>query len=82
MLHDLRESGAIEQDSDFVAFLHRPEYYGITTFEDGSSTEGICQFIISKYRDGRLGGHDLKFIPQKVTFKSIGDENYEPFVDF
>ena len=85
-LHHLRESGSLEQDADFVAFLHRPEYYDVETFDSGpkagQSTAGICQFIIRKYRDGKLGGYDIKFIPEKVSFKSIDEEKDEPFSDF
>ena len=71
-LSDLRESGAIEQDADMVAFLYRPEYYDIDEFEDGTSTEGVAQLIVGKYRDGRLSTYDLKFIPERVTFKTMG----------
>ncbi|MDD3052538.1 MAG: replicative DNA helicase, partial [Candidatus Cloacimonetes bacterium] len=46
-LSDLRESGAIEQDADMVLFIHRPEYYGITTDSDGNSLLGMAEIIIA-----------------------------------
>jgi replicative DNA helicase len=48
MLSDLRESGAIEQDADIVAFIHRPSYY---TNEDDRTGE----LLIEKNRDGATG---------------------------
>ena len=44
-LSDLRESGAIEQDADLVIFIHRPEYYGLDTDEEGNSLRGIAEII-------------------------------------
>lgn len=61
MLSDLRESGAIEQDADIVMFLYRAEYYGLTEMEDGSSTAGMADLIISKNRSGSLANIELKF---------------------
>ncbi len=51
-LSDLRDSGAIEQDADLVAFLYRPEYY----FNCGENDEykNIIEFIIAKHRNGAL----------------------------
>jgi len=53
-LSDLRESGAIEQDADIVAFLMRPEYYNIGEVEledlGTISTKGLMMFIIAKNR--------------------------------
>jgi replicative DNA helicase len=51
-LSDLRESGSIEQDADIVMFLYRAEYYGITTTEEGQSTNGLAEVIIGKQRNG------------------------------
>ncbi len=62
MLSDLRESGSIEQDADVVMFLYRPEYYGLTTDEDGESTAGVCEVIIGKQRNGPVDKVKLHFI--------------------
>lgn len=51
-LSDLRESGAIEQDADVVAFIHRDWMSGLQTKEDGSSTEREADLVIRKWRDG------------------------------
>lgn len=68
ILSDLRESGDIEQDADIVMFLYRPEYYGIKQDEAGNSTQGICEILISKHRNGRLADIPLKFNGSKQMF--------------
>jgi replicative DNA helicase len=59
LLSDLRESGSIEQDSDMVIFIHRPEYYKITKDAFGRSTKNLIELIIAKHRNGNIG--DFKF---------------------
>jgi replicative DNA helicase len=51
-LSDLRESGSLEQDADTVVFLYRPEYYKIKQYENGDSTENICELDVQKSRHG------------------------------
>ncbi|MDR3095057.1 MAG: replicative DNA helicase [Bacteroidales bacterium] len=67
-LSDLRESGAIEQDADLVAFIHRPEYYGFTEDDQGNSLIGIAEIIIAKHRNGAIGDVNLKFKPEFAKF--------------
>lgn len=59
LLSDLRESGAIEQDADMVAFIDRPAMYGaqmITTTRYGLiSSEGVGVLHITKNREGATG---------------------------
>lgn len=69
MLSDLRESGAIEQDADIVMFLFRPEYYGLTTYEDGTSTQGIAEIIIAKQRNGPTGKAKAHFHSSFTLFE-------------
>jgi replicative DNA helicase len=73
-LADLRESGAIEQDADIVAFIHRPEYYGFAQDEEGNSLEGIAEIIISKHRNGALDDVRLSF--KKHFAKFVEPETY------
>jgi replicative DNA helicase len=61
LLSDLRESGSLEQDADVVAFLFRPEYYGITEDEEGHSTSGLGEYIVAKQRNGPTGIAQMKF---------------------
>jgi len=71
ILSDLRESGAIEQDADIVSFIYRPEYYGLTTDENGESQEGIGEIIIAKHRNGSLGTIRLQFVSEFARFENI-----------
>ena len=67
-LSDLRESGAIEQDADVVAFIHRPEYYGLTTSENGLPTAGMAEIIIAKHRNGEVTDVPMRFIKEQAKF--------------
>lgn len=77
-LSDLRDSGAIEQDADIVMFLHRPEYYGIMTDEEGQSTAGMAQLIVAKHRNGATKDIRLRFTPKYVKFESCKNANPKP----
>ncbi len=63
-LADLRESGSIEQDSDTVMILHRPERY-----EPGQH-EGIVEVIVAKQRNGPIGEINLAFIKQYMRYEN------------
>jgi replicative DNA helicase len=47
MLSDLRESGSLEQDSDMVILLHRPD-----AFERDDPRGGEADLILGKHRNG------------------------------
>jgi len=47
LLSDLRESGSIEQDSDMVILVHRPDLY-----EPETERAGEADLIIAKHRNG------------------------------
>jgi replicative DNA helicase len=67
-LGDLRESGAIEQDSDVVMFIYRDEYYHPERVE----TKGIAEVVIAKHRQGAVGKVDMTFLPEFTLFADMG----------
>jgi len=76
-LSDLRESGAIEQDADFVGFLYRPEYYNITQTDEGIPTKNMCEFIVAKNRHGKLDTILMTFLGAYSAFTNfLEDDNY------
>jgi replicative DNA helicase len=77
LLSDLRESGAIEQDADIVSFIYRPEYYGLTEWDDEERTpcEGQAEFIVAKHRNGGLDNIKMKFIGRLAKFTDL-DEGF------
>ena len=79
-LSDLRESGAIEQDADIVAFIHRPEYYGLEEIQKGHQTlpsKGYGEIIVAKQRDGITGKAPFRYnenLTRITGFDYFGDE--------
>ncbi|HEY2391371.1 MAG TPA: replicative DNA helicase [Candidatus Angelobacter sp.] len=70
-LADLRESGAIEQDADVVAFIFREEVYK----PDDPDLEGKAELIIAKQRNGPTGVVKLAFIKRSTRFENLAHES-------
>ncbi|HEV7843287.1 MAG TPA: replicative DNA helicase [Pyrinomonadaceae bacterium] len=68
-LADLRESGAIEQDADVVAFIYREEQYNRT-----EENAGIAEILISKQRNGPTGMVKLAFLKEFTRFENMWRE--------
>ena len=84
MMSDLRESGAIEQDSDIVMFLLRREYY------DPYDKPGMAELIVAKNRHGSVGSVNLTFRKELAQFANYSgmlsagklDDNQAAFSSF
>jgi len=72
MLSDIRESGAIEQDADIVAFLYREDYYDQETEE-----KNVIEVIIGKQRSGPTGTVKLAFLKEYNKFVSLDNTHQE-----
>jgi replicative DNA helicase len=68
-LADLRESGAIEQDADVVAFIYREEQYNRT-----EENAGIAEIIVAKQRNGPTGIAKLAFLKEFTRFENMWRE--------
>ena len=69
-LGDLRESGAIEQDSDVVMFIYRHEYY----HPEAHETRGIAEVAVAKHRQGATGKIEMTFLPEFTLFADMGHD--------
>ena len=71
MLSDLRESGAIEQDADIVAFLHREDYQNK---EKEAETNGLTEIVVAKHRNGATADIPVVFEKQYSRFSDYTTE--------
>ncbi len=82
-LSDLRESGAIEQDSDVVIFLYRPGYYQArrADMEGGidSERDTKTEVNIAKQRNGPTGTVEMAFLRKYVKFGPLDLVHQQPY---
>jgi replicative DNA helicase len=62
-LSDLRESGALEQDSDVVMFIHRDD--------SDPAKKGLADMIVAKHRNGPTDTIPLTFLPHLTQFRNF-----------
>src|SRR5260370_30493558 len=72
-LADLRESGALEQDADVVAFIYRPEQYQTPEERESLPEEqkNFAELIVAKQRKGPTRTVGVRFTPSSMRFDSL-----------
>jgi replicative DNA helicase len=73
-LADLRESGALEQDADVIAFIYRDEMY----HPDSEENRNVAEIILGKQRNGPTGKFKLTFRKELTAFGDYAGEEEPP----
>ncbi|MBV8342261.1 MAG: replicative DNA helicase [Gammaproteobacteria bacterium] len=71
VMSDLRESGALEQDSDMILLIYREEVYDRNT-----TKKGIAEIDLVKHRNGEIGSFPLTFQGQFTRFANYIPDSY------
>ncbi len=73
VLSDLRESGSLEQDSDIVMFIYRPDQY-----EKDTNRQNVAEIIVAKHRNGPVGSVELIFRSALAKFENAATKMFRP----
>jgi replicative DNA helicase len=71
-LHDLRESGAIEQDADVVLFIHKP-----AKKKPSDPDSDIVRLLLKKQRNGPTGRIFVRFDKKYLQFQNASQDQDE-----
>lgn len=72
ILADLREAGDLEQDSDIVVFIYRPDQY-----EADTSKRNVAELITAKHRNGSVGSIETVFNGAIMRFENADTKTYK-----
>ena len=73
VLSDLRESGSLEQDSDIVMFIYRPDQY-----EKDTVKQNVGEIVVAKHRNGPVGTVELIFRSALAKFENAATRVFNP----
>jgi len=71
-LSHLRESGSLEQDSDIVMFIHRPDEW-----EKDESKKNLVTLRVAKHRNGPTDDIKLIFLNKLAKFENAASWDEE-----
>ncbi len=72
---DLRESGAMDNDSTKIVLIHRPSYYD-KQYDSNAEDSGEAELIVCKNRSGATGTVPCAFISQWMSFRDLPEEEF------
>ena len=72
---DLRESGAMENDSTKIVLIHRPSYFD-KQLDPNAEDTGEAELIVCKNRSGTTGTIECAFIAQWMSFRNKPEEEF------
>ena len=70
-LSDLRESGSLEQDADYVLMVHREDYYRRNESPADYQKDLMAELIVTKSRNGPTGIVNLIFNEDAIRFEDV-----------